>query len=93
MPIMIILFNNHGYLSQQSELPKYYPQGFAVRAGKFAGTSITPSPDYAALARVFDGYGEKVEAPGEVRAAIERGLKAIGSGKLALVDMRLVPVP
>ena len=93
MPIMIILFNNHGYLSQQSELPKYYPQGFAVRAGKFAGTSITPSPDYAALARVFDGYGEKVEAPGEVRAAIERGLKAIGSGKLALIDMRLVPVP
>ena len=93
MPIMIVLFNNHGYLSQQAELPKYYPQGYAMKTGKFAGTSITPSPDYAALARAFGGYGEKVEEPGEVRAAIERGLKKISSGTLALIDMRLVPVP
>jgi len=93
MPILIVLFNNHGYLSQQAELPKYFPKGFAVKAGKFAGTSIAPSPDYAVLAQAFGGYGEKVENPGEVRAAIQRGLKAIGSGKLALIDMRLVPVP
>jgi len=35
------------------------------------------------------GYGEKVEEPGEVRAALQRGLKAIASGQMALIDIRL----
>ena len=38
------------------------------------GISINPSPDHAMIARAFDGYGEKVEDPGEVRAALQRGL-------------------
>ena len=49
-------------------------------------------PDYAALARAFDGYGEKVEDPGQVRAALQRGLEAVAGGRLALLDMRLEPI-
>jgi thiamine pyrophosphate-dependent acetolactate synthase large subunit-like protein len=41
------------------------------------------------IARAFDGYGEKVEEPGKVRAALQRGLKAVASGQAALIDMRL----
>lgn len=63
-----------------------------MRAKKFIGTSITPSPDYAAIARAFDGHGEKVEEPGEVRRALERGLKAVAGGQLALIDIRLEAV-
>lgn len=92
MPILIVLFNNLGYLSMKTGVPKYYPDGWAVRTKTFVGTSITPSPDYAAIARAFDGYGEKVEDPGEVRGALERGLKAIASGQTALIDIRLEPV-
>ena len=44
------------------------------------------------IARAFDGYGEKVEEPGEVRAAIQRGLKAVAGGQLALIDIRLASV-
>ena len=55
----------------------------------FVGISINPSPDYATVARAFDGYGEKVEEPGEVRAALQRGLKAIAGGQMALIDIRL----
>ncbi len=58
----------------------------------FVGTSITPSPDYAAIARAFDGYGERAEEPGEVRPAFERGLRAIVSGRVALIDVWLDPV-
>ncbi len=92
MPILIVLFNNYGYLSMKRGVPEYFPQGWAVKSKTFIGTSIAPSPDYAALARVFDGYGEKVEEPGEVRHSIERGLKAIAEGRLALLDMRLEAV-
>ena len=52
LPIFVILFNNAGYLSQKADVAKYYPQGQAVKTGRFAGTSISPAPDYAALARV-----------------------------------------
>ena len=91
-PILIILFNNQGYLSMKSGMPRYYPEGWAVRTKTFYGTSIAPSPDYAMLARAFDAYGETVESPDQVRPALERGLKAIASGQGALIDLRLQSV-
>lgn len=92
LPILIVLFNNFGYLSQKSGVPRYFPEGWAVRAKKFVGVTITPSPDYATIAKAFDGYGEKVEEPGEVRGALQRGFKAIAGGQAALIDIRLEPV-
>jgi acetolactate synthase-1/2/3 large subunit len=89
LPIMIVLYNNYGYHSQKSGVPRFFPDGFAVKNQDFIGISINPSPDYAMIARAFDGYGEKVEEPGEVRAALQRGLKAIASGQMALIDIRL----
>jgi len=92
MPIMIVIFNNYGYLSQKSGIPRYFPNGWAVKTKNFVGISITPSPEYAVLPRAFDGYGEKVEEPGEVRKALERGLKAVAAGQVVLIDIRLEPV-
>jgi acetolactate synthase-1/2/3 large subunit len=92
LPVLIILLNNHGYLSMKAGVPRYYPKGWAVKTKTFVGTSITPNPDYAAIARAFDGYGEKVEEPGELRAAFERGLNAIASGRVAIIDVWLDPV-
>lgn len=92
LPTLIVLFNNSGYLSQKSGVPHHYPEGWAVKSQTFVGTSIAPNPDYAALARAFDGYGEKVTDPAEVRPALRRGLKAVATGQLALLDMRLQPI-
>ena len=89
MPILIVLFNNSGYLSQKSHVSEQYPDGWAVRSNTFVGTAIAPSPDYPAIARAFGGYGERVEDPGEVRAALLRGLQAVAAGQVALVEMAL----
>ena len=89
LPIMIVLYNNYGYHSQKSGVPRFFPNGFAVKNQDFIGISINPSPDYAMIARAFDGYGEKVEEPSEVRAALQRGLKAVAAGQMALIDIRL----
>ena len=94
LPFMIIIFNNFGYQSQQGEIPHFYPGGHTVTTGNFAasGTAIKPNPEYAQLAPIYGGYGEKVEKPTEVRAALERGLKAMAEGKVVLLDVRLKPV-
>lgn len=91
-PILIVLFNNQGYLTMKEELPRFYPKGWAMKTGTFLGTSITPSPNYAAIAGAFGGYGEKVEEPSELGPALERGLAALSRGQVALLDIWLKPV-
>jgi len=92
LPLLVVLFDNQGYFSQKNDVVREYPNGWAVRTNKFAGTSITPMPDYAMLAKAFGGHGEKVEKPRDVRAALERGFKAVAKGQLALVHLVLAPV-
>jgi acetolactate synthase I/II/III large subunit len=92
LPFLTIMFNNQGYLSQKSGIPKYYPDGWAVKSKNFSGLHIVPCPEYSTIVKAFDGYGERVEEPGEVRKAVERGLKAIAGGQSALLDVRLKPV-
>jgi len=92
LPFLTIMFNNQGYLSQKSGIPRYYPDGWAVKSKNFSGLHIAPCPEYAQIIKAFDGYGEKVEEPGEVRKAVERGLRAVASGQSALLDIRLKPV-
>jgi acetolactate synthase-1/2/3 large subunit len=92
LPFLTIMFNNQGYLSQKSGIPRYYPDGWAVKSNNFSGLHIVPCPEYSQLMKAFDGYGEKVEEPGEVRKAVERGLRAVAGGQSALLDIRLKPV-
>jgi acetolactate synthase-1/2/3 large subunit len=88
LPMLVVLFDNSGYLSQKTDVATYYPQGAAVRTGRFAGTAITPRPEYAKLAEAYGGYGEKVTAANEVRPALERSLRE-SNERLALVHMVL----
>jgi len=92
LPLLVVLFNNAGYLSQKLDVVREYPEGWAVRSQHFGGLSIAPRPDYPALARAFGGYGEMVERPSEVRAALQRGLDIVAMGNLALIEMVLAPL-
>jgi acetolactate synthase-1/2/3 large subunit len=89
LPLLVVLFDNAGYLSQKTDVITYYPQGEAVRSDRFAGTGITPRPEYAKLAEAYGGYGEKVERAQDVRAALRRGLQQLEKGRLALIHMVL----
>jgi acetolactate synthase-1/2/3 large subunit len=89
LPTLTVLFNNQSYLSMQLGTQHLYPQGWAVRTETFYGAPILPHPDYAAIARAYDGYGETVEEPGQIRPALLRAIAAVRAGKAALVDVVL----
>ncbi len=76
IPILSILLNNFSMAIELKVMP--------VSTEKYRSTDI--SGDYAAMARAFGGYGERVTEPGEIQAAIRRGIEQTQQGKPALLE-------
>ena len=76
IPILSILLNN---FSMAIEL-----KVMALSTEKYRTTDI--SGDYAAMARAFGGYGERVEKPEDIVPAIQRGIAATQAGQPALLE-------
>jgi acetolactate synthase I/II/III large subunit len=91
VPILVIICNNQGYVSQEWNLYKYFPSGFALRDNNPYGRVIEPTPDYAAIAPAFGAHGECVADRGQLEPAIRRAMAAVAQGHLALLDVRLEP--
>jgi acetolactate synthase-1/2/3 large subunit len=89
-PFLTVIFNNGCYAAMKAHA-RFYPEGYSVRHNRYYGVSCGPSPDYSGVAEAFGGYGERVEDPSEVRAAIARALEAVRDGRLALLDVVLSP--
>src|ERR1700710_2704056 len=77
IPILSILLNN---FSIAIEL-----EGMPISTEKYRSTDI--SGDYAAMARAFGGYGERVTEPGQIKAAIQRGIEQTRAGTPALLGV------
>jgi acetolactate synthase-1/2/3 large subunit len=76
IPILSILLNNFCMAIELKFMP--------VSTQKYRATDI--SGDYAAMARAFGGYGERVTTPNEIIPAIRRGIEATQKGTPALLE-------
>jgi acetolactate synthase I/II/III large subunit len=76
LPILSILLNNFAMAIELNVMPQ--------ATKKYHATDI--SGDYAAMARAFGGYGERVTEASQIVAAIERGIAATRAGKPALLE-------
>ncbi len=76
IPILSILFNN---FSMAIEIPI-----MPVSQEKYGATEI--SGHYADMAKAFGGYGERIEDPNDIVAAIKRGIAATENGQPALLE-------
>jgi acetolactate synthase-1/2/3 large subunit len=76
IPILSILLNN---FSMAIEL-----KIMALSTEKYRTTDI--SGDYAAMARAFGGYGERVTTPDQIIPAIQRGIEQTKNGTPALLE-------
>jgi acetolactate synthase-1/2/3 large subunit len=76
IPIMSILLNNFSMAIELKVMP--------VSTEKYRSTDI--SGDYAAMARAFGGYGERVTSPAEIIPAIRRGIEKTQAGIPVLLE-------
>jgi acetolactate synthase-1/2/3 large subunit len=76
LPILSILLNNSAMAIELDVMP--------IATDRFRSTDI--SGDYAAFARALGGYGERVERPEDIAAAIRRGIAATEAGQPALIE-------
>ncbi|AKH41515.1 acetolactate synthase-1/2/3 large subunit [Altererythrobacter atlanticus] len=76
LPILSILLNNS---SMAIELPVMPEATERYRATDISG-------NYAEFAGALGGHGERVSEPGEIRAAIGRGIAATENGQPALIE-------
>jgi len=78
--IIVIVVNNGMYGTIRMHQEREYPE-------RIIGTDLA-NPDFAALARAYGAFGEKVETTEQFAPAFKR---AVASGKAALLELRLDP--
>jgi acetolactate synthase-1/2/3 large subunit len=88
-PFLTVIFNNQMYFAAKGSWQRAYPDGYGRRLDSYPGTQLSPSPDYALLARACHAHGECVESPEELEKALKRGMEAVRGGQAALVDVRI----
>jgi acetolactate synthase-1/2/3 large subunit len=88
-PVLFVVFNNRGYRTGTQEVLRTFPDGYAKRASDLTGGWFDPTPQFAAEAAASGHFGEKVTEPGELEAAIKRGLAAADGGTPGVLEVWL----
>ncbi len=77
LPVLTVIANNREWNAVRRATVGLYPDGRAARANRMPLTSLSPSPDFARIVEASRGYGETVEDPGDLPAALERAIAVV----------------
>ena len=89
IPILVVVFNNAGWGAVARATRAMYPDGHAARANRMPLTRFHPVPEFAAIAQACGCWGETVEDPALLPAALERAFSEIReNGRCAVLDVR-----
>lgn len=84
VPVLVVVANNGAWQIEVHDQATTY--------GNVVGTKLQHA-DYAAMARAFGAYGERVERAGDLQQALDRALAALKSGQPALLDVLVSSEP
>jgi len=88
LPVLFIVWNNGIWNAVKSSAKNMNPDGYAAKSDTWAFTALSQAFNYEMIRQASGGYGERVEDPAEVPAAIKRGLHAVQvEGRQALLNI------
>ena len=87
LPVLTIVINNAMWGAVRRATLGMYPDGEAARSNKPPFIDLDDLPAFETICEASGGYGERVEDPKELPAAMRRALKAVDGGKQALLNV------
>jgi acetolactate synthase-1/2/3 large subunit len=87
LPTLTVVANNHGWHAVRNATLSVYPKGDAAKTNVMPLTALDPSLHFEKAMEICGGYGERVEKPEDLPAALRRGLDAVRSGTPALINV------
>jgi acetolactate synthase I/II/III large subunit len=86
LPVLTIIYNNALYGAVRNATLDMYSKGVAGEADGRLLANL-PAPSFEKIVAAHDGYGEKVEKPAGLPAALQRAVTAVRSGQQALLNV------
>ncbi|MBN9602534.1 MAG: thiamine pyrophosphate-requiring protein [Afipia felis] len=88
LPVLFIVMNNSMWNAVRRSTLQMYPQGETGRGNDTPFTRLGHLPAFEQVCAAAGGYGERVEDPAELPAAIERALNVVqNEGRQALLNV------
>ena len=86
LPVLTIIYNNALYGAVRSATLDMYNQGVASEADGRLMADL-PAPSFEKIVAAHDGFGERVDKPADLPAALQRAADAVRSGQQALLNV------
>lgn len=77
LPILFVIANNSGWGAVRAATRAMYPSGVALKRNQIPLTALEPSPDFERVVEASGGYGERVEDPAALPAALDRARRVV----------------
>ncbi|HZK90186.1 MAG TPA: thiamine pyrophosphate-dependent enzyme [Stellaceae bacterium] len=87
LPVLTIVINNAMWGAVRRATLGMYPDGEAARSNKPPLIDLDDLPAFETICVAAGGYGERVEDPKELPAAMRRALNAVDGGQQALLNV------
>ncbi len=91
LPIFTVVLDNSGWAAVKEATLRVYPDGEAQSTNEYEAL-LAPDMNFAKIAEAAGAYGELVEDPEAVPAAIRRCLAATRGGQAAVLHARVTPL-
>nr|WP_294529514.1 thiamine pyrophosphate-requiring protein [uncultured Rhodopila sp.] len=86
LPVLTIIFNNGLYGAVRHATLDMYGHGLAAEADGRLLADL-PAPAFEKIVSAHNGYGERVDKPADLPAALQRAAAAVRAGTQALVNV------
>lgn len=81
LPILVIIYNNQMYGAVRNSTLGMYKEGISALNGCTLLANLSPSPLFEKVVEASGGYGERVEDPKDLPAALARAIHAVEQEK------------
>ncbi len=87
LPVLTIVFNNSLWGAVRNATLAMYREGAAAKDNHRTLADLSPSPAFEKLVEAQGGFGERVEKPADLPAALRRAVEAVRGGRQALLNV------